>query len=61
MLSHNLWLAWVPWIKGATHPLYQVHVEHSQYGLPYSGKVWRALNLANWLVLTKFKFGDLDS
>ena len=34
--------------------------------LPYSGKIWRALNLAKWqkkgciLILLKFKFGDLE-
>jgi len=30
--------------------------------LPYSGKIWQALNLAKWLyifTLENFKFGDL--
>ena len=29
--------------------------------IPYSGKVWRALNLANWLLEGIGEIGDLDS
>ena len=30
-------------------------------GIPYSGKLWRALNLANWSPehIGEFKFGDI--
>ena len=39
---------------------------YSIYVIPYSGKIWQALNLVKWrkkgciLILAKFKFGDLE-
>ena len=40
--------------------------DYFEYDIPYSGKIWQALNFAKWrkkgciLILTKFKFGDLE-
>ena len=40
---------------------YQVYT-HSVLDVLYSGKVWQALNMANWISVDtgEFKFGDLN-
>ena len=46
--------------------IHQLNIRTCTAQIPYSGKIWRTLNLAKWqkkgciLILAKFKFGDLE-
>ena len=76
-LWHQTLLVWTRWglgtrltcalrcgcVKIKFHALIGARMSEPHTSIPYSGKIWRALNLAKKgciLILAKFKFGDLE-